>query len=274
VSRGLVMTVAAAVVLVCAASSGASRTAQSYSDPHGDQQGNAPDVTTIAVSNDPVGNVTWRISVANQPTLAADSEVLLLIDSDRNPATGAPDTLGSEYIFFVGDDGYVFTRWTGSGFDFDTPGATVRVSYSGGATITVNRSELGNTTGFNFWARGLQEPSPETANIDDAPNDGTFAYSLTPLAPRHGVVGARSMTKVRGGLRASFTFRVQPVAGSRVQVVFRVNGRQFAQRSFPADARTVTVTALGLGKGVYTAQLRVRVPGAAWRTLATVRRRL
>jgi hypothetical protein len=272
--RGLVATLAAAVVLVCAASSGASGTAQSYSDPQGDQQGNAPDVTTINVSNDARGNITWQIGVANQPTLAADSAVVLWIDSDRNRTTGAPDSLGSEYVFLIDVEGYVFARWTGTEYDFETPFSTVRVAYDAGATITVNRSELGNTNGFNFLVRGIQETGPETSNIDDAPDDATFPYALTALAPRHGVVGPRSMTKVRNGLRASFTFREQPVAGSRVQVIFKVNGRQFAQRSFPPNARTVIVTATGLGKGLYTAQLRVRAPGASWRTLATVRRRL
>jgi hypothetical protein len=272
-SRGLAPTVAAAVVLVCAASAGASRTAQSYSDPQGDQQGTAPDVTTIVVSNDAGGNITWRINVANQPTLAADSQVVLWIDSDRNPNTGAPNTLGSEFVFLVAPDGYSFARWTGSEFDFDTPFSTVRVSYNAGATIAVNRGELGNTNGFNFWVRGLQDTGPETANIDDAPNDGTFSYVLTAPGPRHGVVGAKSMTKVRGGLRASFTFRALPVAGSRVQILWKVNGRQFAQPSYPV-VRTVSSRALGLGKGLYTAQLRVRPPGATWKTLATVRRRL
>jgi hypothetical protein len=271
--RGLVVTLAAAVVLVCAASSGASGTAQTYSDPQGDQQGNAPDVTTIVVSNDAAGNVTWQIAVANQPTLDVASQVVLWIDSDRNPGTGAPNALGSEFVFLVAADGYNFARWTGTEFDFDTPFSTVSVQYNAGATIKVNRSELGNTTGFNFWVRGLQETSPETADIDDAPNDGTFAYALSPAGPRHGVVGTKSMTKVRNGLRARFTFRTQPVAGSRIQIVWKVNGRQFAQTSYPV-VRTVISTATGLGKGLYTAQLRVRAPGASWRTLATLRRRL
>jgi hypothetical protein len=271
--RGLVVALAACVVLVCAASSGASGREQSYSDPAGDQQGTAPDVTTIVVSHVASGNITWRISVSNQPTLPADSQVVLWIDSDRNPNTGAPNTLGSDYVFLVGADGYNFARWNGTEFDFDTPFATVSVAYTAGATITVNRSELGNTNGVNFWVRGLQDTGSETANIDDAPDDGTFSYLLGPTGPRHGTVGAKSMTKVRNGLRASFTFRVLPVTGSRIQIVWKVNGRQFAQPNYPV-VRMVTSTALGLGKGLYTAQLRVRAPGAAWRTLSTVRRRL
>ena len=271
--RGLVVALAASVVLVCAASSGASRLEQNYSDPAGDQQGTAPDVTTITVSHDASGNITFRINVSNQPALAADSQVVLWLDTDRSPNTGAPNTLGSEYVFLVSGEGYNFARWTGAEYDFDTPFTTVHVAYNAGATVTVNRSEIGNTNGFNFWVRGLQETGPETANIDDAPNDGTFSYLLGPAGPRWGTVGAKSLRKVRGGLRASFTFRALPVNGSRVQIVWKVNGKQFAQPTYPA-ARTVTSTALGLGKGLYTAQLRVRAPGAAWRTLATVRRRL
>ena len=271
--RGLVVALASCAVLVCAASSGASGTQRSYTDPSGDQQGNAPDVTTVAVSHDASGNITWRISVRNQATLAADSQVALWIDSDRNPNTGAPDSLGSEYLFLLASDGYGFARWTGSDFDFETPSATVHVAYSSGATITVNRSELGNTNGLNFWVRGFQETGPETANIDDAPNDGTFSYLLGPVGPPHGSLARASMTKVRNGLRATFVFRALPATGSRVQIVWKVNGRQFAIPSYGVT-RTVSSTALGLGKGLYTAQLRVRPPGGAWRTLRTVRRRL
>ena len=271
--RGLVVAVAACVVLVCAASSAASQRAQNYSDPQVDQQGTAPDVTTVVVNHEASGNITWRINVANQPALAADSQVVLWIDSDRNPNTGAANTLGSDFVFVVASDGYSFARWTGTEFNFDTPFTTVSVGYNGGATITVNRSELGNTNGFNFWVRGLQDTGPETANIDDAPNDGTYAYLLTAVGPPHGTVARKSMTKVRNGLRATFVFRTLPADGSRVQIVWRVNGRQFAQPSYGVS-RSVTSTALGLGKGLYTAQLRVRPPGRAWRTIATVRRRI
>jgi hypothetical protein len=271
--RGLVVAVAACVVLVCAASSGASQQAQTFSDPQGDQQGTAPDVTTVVVSHTTSGNITWRVNVSNQPTLAADSQVVLWIDSDRNPNTGAPNTLGSEYVFLVSPDGYNFARWTGTEFNFETPFTTVSVNYNAGATITVNRSELGNTNGFNFWVRGLQDTGPETANIDDAPNDGTYAYLLTPVGPPHGTVARKSMTKVRNGLRATFVFRTLPADGSRVQIVWRVNGRQFAQPSYGV-VRSVSSTALGLGKGLYAAHLRVRPPGRAWRTIATVQRRL
>ena len=270
--RGLVVALTAAVVLVCAASSGASGTAQTYSDPQGDQQGTAPDVTTTVVSHDASGTITWRINVANQPTLAAGSDVVLWVDSDRNPSTGAPNTLGSDYVFIVAADGFAFARWTGTDFDFDTPGTSVDISYNAGATIAVNRSEIGNTNGFNFWVRGLQETGPETADIDDAPNDGTYAYVLTPAGPRQGSVASATITRVGNGMRARFVFRALPVAGSRVRVVWRVNGKVYPQRPVGV-VRSITATAR-VGRGLYVAQLQVRPPGAAWRTVASVRRRL
>jgi hypothetical protein len=272
--RGLVVGLAASAVLVCAGSSGAVDAASTYTDPTGDQQGTAPDITTVGVANDVRGQITFRLNVANQPALAADSTLFLLIDSDSNPATGAPDTLGSDFYFSLATDGYTFARWNGSDWDFDTPYATVQVSYvSNGATFSVNRSEIGNTNGFNFWTRGLQEVPPSTDNIDDAPNDGTWTYAMTGTVA-HGVVGQKSMRRVRNGLRATFVFRTVPVEGSRVRVDWydRARSRTFARPMYPL-ARTISSSALGLSPGLYQATLRVRPPGQAWRTVATVRGR-
>jgi hypothetical protein len=272
--RGLVVGLAASAVLVCAGSSGAISTASTYNDPRGDQQGNAPDITTVGVANDARGQITFAIDLSNLQALAADTTIFVSIDSDSNPATGAPDTLGSDYFFALSSDGYLFARWTGSEWDYETPYATVRVSFIPlRATFSVNRSELGNTNGFNFWTRGLREVNPTTDNIDDAPNDGTWTYAMTGTV-RHGVVGRKSMRRVGTGLRATFAFSSLPADGSRVRVDwFDVRrGRTFARPSYGL-AQTITSTALNLSPGPYRATLRVRPPGAAWRTVATVRGR-
>jgi hypothetical protein len=271
--RGLVVGLAASAVLVCAGSSGAAGTASTFTDATGDQQGTAPDITTIGVANDARGQITFAINVPNKPALAANDAIFVLIDSDANPATGGPLTLGADYQFGLETDGYVFARWTGSAWDFDTPYATVRVAYvSSTATFSVNRSELGNTNGFNFWVQGAQQTGPDTRNIDDAPNDGTYSYAMTETGPRHGIVGQKSMRQVRNGLRATFVFRSLPATGSRVMVVWYDGRRAFARPAYPL-ARSITSTALGLSRGVYRAQLRVRPPGLGWRTVATVQGR-
>jgi hypothetical protein len=158
---------------------GMAQAAGGFSDPAGDS-GDAPDITTVAVSDDASGNITFRVTVANQPDLAADAELVLVLDSDRNEATG--DEAGFDYVVVLtgADDSWSFGRWSGSGFDFDAPRSTVRVDYAGGvATIAVNRSELSNTASFGFYlfAAQLDEAGEELAS-DDAPDETVFEYAL------------------------------------------------------------------------------------------------
>jgi hypothetical protein len=269
--RGLLVGLAMAGLLVTAGSSSAARSAATFTDPPGDQQGTAPDVTTTAVSHDSSGNITFRITVANQPTLAADSQVALWIDTDRNPDTGAPSTRGSEFVFIIAPDGYSFGRWNGTEFVV-APYTTVHVAYASGATITVNRSELANANAFNFWMLGFQETGPDTANVDAAPNDGTYAYVLTTPGPPYGVVGQKSMRKINNGLRATFVFRSTPPPGSRIMVVWYDRGKPFARPTYPL-ARTISSSALGVSRGVFEAHLRVKPPGKPWKTVAKVKGR-
>jgi hypothetical protein len=190
-----VVMVALGAALVLAGSSGAAERAGTFTDATGDQQGTAPDVTTVTAENDRAGKITMSIRVANQATLAADSEIFVLIDSDRSEATGAPDSLGADFFFYIdgSDRTWGLGKWNGSEFDYDTPSDTVQAAYSGGlATFTINRSELGGTRGFNFWIRGIQHTGPQTSAIDDAPNEGVYTYALTATGHRLGSIIIRT----------------------------------------------------------------------------------
>ena len=69
-----------------------------------------------------------------------------MIDADANPVTGDPDAVGGEYAFVVDDDTYWFAHWDGSDW-VDMSDASVRVTGGPrGLMISVNRSELGNTS--------------------------------------------------------------------------------------------------------------------------------
>jgi hypothetical protein len=170
---------ALALALVAAGTAGADTT---FTDPTGDST-TAPDVTSVVVGDDATGMITFRASVANQPTLAADAEVFLVLDSDRNPATGDD---GFDYLFFYSGSTSSFglLRWNGSEFE-QTPATTFRVSYSGGVlTVTGNRSELANTTGFYFYFLGLQFDAGDNVVARDVVPDGDLVwdYRLTSLA--------------------------------------------------------------------------------------------
>jgi hypothetical protein len=181
----------------------------SYGDATGDS-GAAPDVTRATVTSDAAGQIELRIEAA-MPPAPSTAATFALLDTDMNVATGAPDSLGAEYLFSVdeSDNSYGFAAWNGTDWNWDTPYSTVRVNTdSSGVTISVNRSELGNTGAFNFWVRtrlGTDDP----AALDDAPNDGTWNYTLTAGGPE--IRGVLVSTKPALGPVAAKPFVVTPV---------------------------------------------------------------
>ena len=182
---GLLLAMGALALLLVAQPASTARSDVTFTDPTGDAQGAAPDVTNVVVGNQR-NTITLRVEVANQPALNPDSVLLVYFDTDRDPQSGAPNTLGAEYVFFLfvenGQLNYELGRWSNGDF-VTTPSASVRGNYDRGLTLSIDRRELGNTEGFSFWVRGAQEVG-SAIYIDDAPNDqGTYSYRLTGLAP-------------------------------------------------------------------------------------------
>jgi hypothetical protein len=185
-----------------------------YADTTGDGNG-APDIQGVNVTSDASGQVTFRISVDSLPASPADAHELVWIDSDLNEATGAPDTLGADYAFLVDqtDNTFDFAHWNGSTWDDSIPFSTVSVfTNSTSLTVSVNRSELGGSGGFNFWVKSvLGDPSANQS--DDAPDVGTWSYSLAAEGPD--IQGVVTLTKPTAGPRRGKPFTISPV-GLRV----------------------------------------------------------
>jgi hypothetical protein len=111
------------------------------------------------------------------PGAAADK--ILYIDSDMNPSTGDE---GDDYAFDIDYQAraYYFMKWNGSDF-VDVAGPTVRVTNNGGtSTISVNRSDLGNTAAFNF---GVVSLGASSGQIDYAPDNGEWNFTLSANGP-------------------------------------------------------------------------------------------
>ena len=90
---------AMAAVLVAACIAGtagaASRSnSQTFTDPIGDS-GNAPDVTTVTVSNDDTGLITFRVVVPNRAQLADPDGVFVLLNTDGSLSNGMS---GFDYV--------------------------------------------------------------------------------------------------------------------------------------------------------------------------------
>ena len=174
-SRGLIVAaLMAALILVPTASSG------DYTDPAGDS-GTAGDISAVTVAGDKAsGQLLFRITGTNVVS-SATVPLILEIDSDANPLTGDIAVNGADYEFDVDNASYGFFHWNGSDW-VATPDLSVQVF--GGPTqiqISINRSELGNTSMFNFFALSFNITDRA---FDVAPNQGSFNYSLDANGPQ------------------------------------------------------------------------------------------
>lgn len=123
-----------------------------YQDSAGEDP-EAPDVTSLVVSNTDTGFVTFRINVPNRPTLGQDMLMDLFVDTDNNPATGSQDIPGIDYVIELARGEINLFKWDGTNFTrrFGDPSAvTLSYSYQAGVTARISTAELGSTTRFNF----------------------------------------------------------------------------------------------------------------------------
>jgi hypothetical protein len=203
--RKSLLIVIASLFLVVPAGSAATK--GTYVDAAGDS-GAAPDITGVAVASTGT-TIVVNLGISNLRR-GADLTTLLLLDTDRNPATGDADALGADYLFAISevDYSYWFGRWDGADFA-DTPYSTVHVgNRSGGYLITVDASELGATTGFNFWVRTIDGEYAD-GHYDDAPDDGTWNYVLAAGGPE--IQSVLVTTTPAAGPRAGRPFTLTPM---------------------------------------------------------------
>jgi hypothetical protein len=149
-----------------------------YIDATGDVAAGGLDMSTVVVSNDDAGKVTWRIQTPSHAGLTADKEILLAIDVDRNPGTGS--SAGNEYgVFVEGRENAVgFYRYDpAQRLYLLVQGAPVASRYSANVlTIDLNRSAFGSVSIFDFELYTGPEDFP---TYDDfAPNTGKWTFEI------------------------------------------------------------------------------------------------
>jgi hypothetical protein len=198
--RRRIFFVAAVLALLLLGASGA-EAAQTFTDPTGDATGGGADITQVAVSNDAAGNITLALTLANRTALQPTDTLVIVLDTDENATTG---TSGVDYALRVTASGAALAHWNGSTF-VASPQTTLTTA-NNNLTITVNRSELGNTTAFNFAAATFVG----TTQSDIAPDTGAYTYDLglkpvlntlaarfSPAKPKHGHIFKLATTQLR-----------------------------------------------------------------------------
>jgi hypothetical protein len=237
--RGLLL-LGLAAALMAVVPAGASNTVRAsntvtFQDSTGEDPA-APDITTVVVSNDDSGALSFKVNIPSRPQLTRDILLDLFVDSDANPATGDPDSLGADYVvqLFLGEvalfkwDGADFTRRPG-----DPPATTLNYSWSGGVTIRISATELGNTKAFGFAVLAISGLVIDdvTGNIDDtnassdvapAGGAGFWRYDVK-VAPARLVF--RSLTMTPRTPKAGKTFTVRMAATRSDTNAALVNGQ-------------------------------------------------
>jgi hypothetical protein len=149
----------------------------SLTDATGDS-GTGPDIATVSVTNDDHGLYSFTIGFAT-PYVNAD-EIAILLDTDKNGSTGDPKLLGADYLFVddYASHSFDLASWQSNDWQ-EAPHATagaVVASDSKSITLTVDKSDLGGSTGFNFFLLA-SDGSYDTGHVDDAPSGaGAFSY--------------------------------------------------------------------------------------------------
>ncbi len=207
---GLVSVLVLTALVVSLPASGAG--AKTFTDPSGDS-GSAPDITSVLVSNDDAGLLTFGLGLANRAELTGDDIIGIGLNTDRNAQTGDPSLgAGADYlIVFVRTENFLgLGRWNGSEYDVEVPQETLTAS-GDGRTLKIDRKELGGTAAFDFYVIAAAEES--TTSADKAPDGSalsTYELQLTPqlrtvrvavepAAPRAGMLFAVVDTRVRLG---------------------------------------------------------------------------
>ena len=60
------------------------------------------------------GSITFHIAVSNRPALTSDMLFLMWLDTDANPATGDPQSLGADYALQLEPGGVGLFKWNGT----------------------------------------------------------------------------------------------------------------------------------------------------------------
>jgi hypothetical protein len=255
----------AALLLVPSASSG------NYTDASGDNLGPAGDLTAVTVAGDKVsGQLLFRISGSN--LASSDTNRLFLdIDADANPLTGSLADDGAEYEFYVGGNIYGFGRWDGSQW---VRASNLTVLVSGNTsqiTISVNRSELGNTADFNFVATTFSM-TPLAGNavqigLDVAPDDGAFNYSFDANGPQINSVDVKSTPSA--GPKAGKQFVIVPT-GLKLPPDGRTTPAAVLPESYSCSAKLGAKRLAGRGTGGCTMTVPKKARGKRLTVLLTV----
>jgi len=227
----------------------------------------APDMTSVTVSNDDAGMITFQVTVSNRPALTQDMEFLVLLDIDKNASTGAAAFLGADYVIDLISGSVDLFHWNGSEYVRASSQASLIYSYAAtGPLIRVSAADLGKPKSFNFGVVAISgEALDAQGNFDDTNVHRDFAPDQG-----HGFNGYNVLTKLVLSVTA-FTVAPKPAkAGRAFSASMAANQNDTGG---PVQAGTVNCAASVAGKRLVPVTHAVRngVAVCIWRLPATAK---
>lgn len=207
-----------------------------FTDPSGDA-GGAPDVIDVGVFNDSGNRVVFGAKIAGGKAMAADGEIVFVIDSDKNAATGSN---GWDYVVVLsGDKKWNLLSWNGTEW-VEAPANTARLYlYDDVVLFGLDRSELGNTASFDFFVESNQYAGEQVVATDTAP-DGEGVWSYAVVRKTLGIAATPIVAVTKGGARQGKAFVVgyrygrtdspEPAAGAKTTCTVTLGGKRIAAR--------------------------------------------
>jgi len=242
----LVLALGALLVTVPAAALGSAKHAAGNSKSFPDSIGedpNAPDITSVDVSNDDAGNITFKVNISNRPTFTQDMLLLIYLNTDEKTTTGDPQTYGSDYIIQLIPGGSELFQWNGTDFVAAPSQTSLTFAYgTTGATIHISASDLGRTHGFGFAVEVVSgitfdaqgNPDLTNSHADIAPDAGHGMYTydvLTKLTLKQTAFTtapspARAGKRFSASLAATESDTSGPVAKATISCSAAVSGKR------------------------------------------------
>jgi len=217
----------------------------------------SPDITSVTVSNDARGDLTFRVSIPNRDRFTDEMRVGVRVDS-----TSAADGVEGEYEVYADKFGphlfHCANPPTCDVFVADDP-SSVRFSYAGGATLALAAGELGSAKSFSFAVEawdGLVYGSDDFSSVhwDFAPDHNVWwtyetrpliveSFSTTPTGPKAARRFTLHMSAVRTQtgvtVASGETMCVARIHGKRLKALSRVfaHGQATCAFAIPEDAK-------------------------------------
>jgi hypothetical protein len=230
----------------------------------------APEVTSVVVSNDDAGLITIQINVSNRPAMTPDMYFLVFLDTDKKANTGFADALGADYVIQLVPGAVDLFQWNGTTFVGAPSQTSLTFSYlPTGPVIKVSAADLSKTKSLNFGVVAAAGLTIDAAGNPDFTNEHRdYAPDLG-----HGFNSYDVLTKLVLSVTA-FTTAPRPAkAGRAFTASLAANENDTAG---PVQAGTVTCAASIAGRRLVVARHAVRngVAICVWRIPATAKGRI